>query len=299
MTKSSNTGFPKISIVTPSFNQGKFIEETIMSVIGQGYPNLEYIIIDGGSTDETVDIIKKYEKHLTYWISEKDNGQSHAINKGFAVASGDILGWLNSDDMYMPYTFSYISKLVNIAKAGIYFGNCIHFKENAEGLTSFGSNIVNFHFNSLLTNIDYIIQPSSFWTKQTWREVGNLREDLHYGFDWEWYLRAQTFGINFESVSKCLSMYRFHETHKSSTGGLKRLQELCSVYNLYSKHAEILFRMLIVENINIYSFTNKVIVRTLREFKKPHTYGDILKLLKPKKYSGYTAKEINDLKCMI
>src|ERR1700712_3748647 len=86
------TRLPKISIVTPTFNQGKFIEETILSVIGQGYPNLEYIIIDGGSTDETVEIIKKYEKHLTYWVSEKDKGQSHAINKGFARASGDILG---------------------------------------------------------------------------------------------------------------------------------------------------------------------------------------------------------------
>ena len=93
---------PKISTVTPSFNQGKFLEKTILSVLEQGYPNLEYIIIDGGSSDESVDIIKKYADRLNYWVSEADRGQSHAINKGFERATGEIFGWLNSDDWYHP-----------------------------------------------------------------------------------------------------------------------------------------------------------------------------------------------------
>ena len=93
------TDFPKITIVTPSYNQGEYIEETILSVITQNYPNLEYIIIDGGSTDNSVEIIRKYEKHITYWVSEKDNGQSHAINKGFDLATGELGMWLCSDDL--------------------------------------------------------------------------------------------------------------------------------------------------------------------------------------------------------
>ncbi len=92
--------YPKISIVTPSFNHAQFLEETILSVITQNYPNLEYVIIDGGSTDGSVDIIKKYEKHLTYWVSEPDNGHGDALNKGFAKSTGEIMAWINSDDKY-------------------------------------------------------------------------------------------------------------------------------------------------------------------------------------------------------
>src|SRR5262249_45830023 len=106
---SDGRNWPRISIVTPSYNQGRYIEETIRSVLLQGYPNLEYIIIDGGSTDETIEIIERYHDGLTFWSSEPDNGQSHALNKGFARATGQILAWINSDDMYLPGAFARIA----------------------------------------------------------------------------------------------------------------------------------------------------------------------------------------------
>ena len=108
--------FDKISIVTPSYNQGRFLEQTILSVIGQQYPNLEYIVMDGGSTDNSVEIIKKYESQLTHWESEKDRGQAHALNKGFAMATGTIYGWINSDDFYLPGTLSFVAEQFDPSK---------------------------------------------------------------------------------------------------------------------------------------------------------------------------------------
>jgi glycosyltransferase involved in cell wall biosynthesis len=123
---------PKITVVTPSYNQAQFLEQTILSVIGQEYPNLEYILMDGGSKDGSVEIIKKYEQHFTYWQSEKDNGQGAAINAGFAKATGDILCWLNSDDLFMPGTLLKIGRMFqNISEPTVIFGNCLHFHENS------------------------------------------------------------------------------------------------------------------------------------------------------------------------
>ena len=108
-----NLNYPKISIVTPSFNQGEYLEETICSILGQNYPNLEYIIVDGGSTDNSVEIIKKYEHRLAWWCSEKDNGHGHALNKGLGKCTGDIMAWLNSDDKYFPWTLYTVAEIFN------------------------------------------------------------------------------------------------------------------------------------------------------------------------------------------
>ena len=119
-----NNQYPKISIITPSYNQGQFLEETICSVLDQGYPSLEYIVIDGGSTDNSGEIIQKYAPHLAYWVSEKDSGQVEAIQKGFDRATGDVVAWLNSDDVYMPGTLDKIGAAFHDMDTAFVYGNC-------------------------------------------------------------------------------------------------------------------------------------------------------------------------------
>lgn len=284
--------YPKITVVTPSYNQGQFLEETILSVIGQGYPNLEYIIMDGGSTDNSVEIIKKYEDYITYWVSEKDAGQSNAINKGFERATGDILAWLNSDDMYMPGVLNYIAqKITDVKQMSIHFGNCIHIEERESQLKTYGSDVSKYHKLSLEL-FDYIIQPSTFWTKTAWDKVGTLREDLHFVFDWEWFLRAKKNNVLFVPNNKAISLYRIHSQHKSGTGGDKRIKELLSVYNEYHSIYKDLFEKISTETLSIYSIKYRIVNKLFRLLKKDNSYVAILKFIKRKKYHNYSNQEI-------
>jgi glycosyltransferase involved in cell wall biosynthesis len=211
--------WPRISIVTPSYNQGQFIEETIRSVLLQGYPDLEYIIIDGASTDNSIEIIKKYEPCLTYWVSEPDHGQSHAINKGFQHASGEILAWLNSDDIYLPAAFWTIGNAVKRCREkdskwnGWFTGGCIY------------ENLVTQERKQLipaqppddpLRRLSWRCpQRSSFWTKACWEVVGGVPEDLHFVFDTEFFLRLVFSGYKPEVLSEILAVGRLHERCKT------------------------------------------------------------------------------------
>ncbi len=225
---------PKISVITPSYNQGQFIEQTILSVISQQYPNLEYILMDGGSDDETVEIIRKYGEYFTHWQSQKDNGQASAINAGFKMATGDILCWINSDDMYMPGVFTRIAaQFRQTENPTIIFGNCLHFNDKTEKTR--GSNVARAHSKYTLSLCDYIIQPSSFWNKQAWELTGQLNESLTYAFDWDWFIRASRAGTAFLPVQEYLSLYRIHEAHKSGKGAAKRVEELQKIVSLYNE----------------------------------------------------------------
>jgi len=218
---------PKITVVTPSYNQGAYLEQTIASVLGQRYENLEYMIIDGGSTDDSAEIIRRYESQLAYWVSEKDSGQAQAINKGFARATGDILCWLNSDDFLLPGVLHHVARHLSAGDDLIY-GDCLSFAEQGHRARV---NRPPAHDLEWLKVVDYVVQPSSFWKRSLWEKTGPLNEDLHYAFDWDWYLRASALG-NVRKVDRIFSAYRFHDAHKSSHGGVKRAQEIVDVAKL-------------------------------------------------------------------
>ncbi len=232
------TTYPKISVITPSYNQAQFLEDTILSVLGQEYPNLEYIVMDGGSNDGSREIIERYADRITYWQCQPDNGQADAINQGFSRATGDILGWLNSDDMYLPGTLHHIARqFEGVNRPTIMFGNSVHIFEEHTGI--FGSKVEEKHAMYDLDLVDYIIQPSSFWNRETWKTNGPLNEEMHFGFDWAWFIEAERAGVDFRPLRRYLSIYRKHDAHKSGTGGEKREQELLKLYETYNTPAQV------------------------------------------------------------
>lgn len=212
---------PKITIVTPSFNQGSFIEKTILSVINQDYPAIEFIIIDGGSTDNTLDIIRKYGDHITYWVSEEDGGQANAINKGLQRATGELFNWLNSDDYLEPGALKAIGEAYLADPGKKIFCGYTHCFYQQSGETSH-----TYRMGTRPTVSETILhvemnQPGSFYSTAAVRELGNLNESLHYVFDGElWFRFLCRYGL--EAVghtSKMIAHFRLHQSSKSVEKG--------------------------------------------------------------------------------
>lgn len=207
--------WPKISIVTPSYNQGQFLEETIRSVLLQNYPNLEYIIMDGGSTDNSIEIIKKYEPWLTYWVGEKDNGQSDAILRGFEKSSGEIIAWLNSDDYYLPDSLFKVARFfckhpeINLAIGGYEW-----VKEDGRIVTKYYPCLQD--FESLLCIGQRFGQMACFWKKSAFFELGGFDLNLKFCFDYDMFLRFQRQELP-GVIDNILAAYRDHNATKSST----------------------------------------------------------------------------------
>lgn len=176
-----------ITIITPSYNQAEYIEQTIDSVLSQNYTNLEYMIIDGGSTDQSVEIIKKYEKHLSYWVSESDQGQSHAINKGLKHAQGDVINWLNSDDFLEPGSLKLIGETFENPKIKVLCGKSRKFSEQ----TVFISKGTEVYPQNLAKTIGWarIDQPETWFRRSAFEVVGSIDQRLHYLMDREWWIR--------------------------------------------------------------------------------------------------------------
>lgn len=212
------------SIVTPSFNQGRFIESTIRSVLEQDYPHVEYMILDGGSKDGTVDIIRRYEKRLAYWVSEPDRGQTDAINKGFARAKGDILMWLNSDDLLLPGSLSKVARIFRKhSDVSIVHGDAKVIDETGQGTGKAQSG--PFSLESLITGRGpFMIQPASFFRKQVIRGIGPLDVSLRYAMDYQLWLLAG-YRFRFHHLPEPLAAFRDHPGTKRSEVGTRYSEE--------------------------------------------------------------------------
>ena len=211
---------PKISIVTPSYNQGQFLEETIQSVFNQDYPNIEYIIMDGGSTDNSVDIIKKYEDRITCWVSESDKGQSHAINKGFRKCTGNIITWINSDDVYMPKAFNIVGKYFkDNPEVDIVYGDQTDIDE--KGATFRALRSMSFNRLALLSRGATISQPNAFFRRKILEEIGYIDESLQWTMDYEFFLRVAFAGYHIRHIPATLAKFRYHRNSKTVSGKME------------------------------------------------------------------------------
>ena len=224
---------PKISIVTPSFNQGQYLEQTIQSVLEQNYPNLEYIIVDGGSTDQSVEIIRKYAPQLSWWVSEKDQGQSHAINKGFARATGDIYAFINSDDYFLPGVIAAIAE--SFTKGSPWVVGWSRYLD-PEG-TDWPYPVMAHTEPADWFAKNPIPQQSSFWSGDLHRQLGLFRQDLHYSFDYEYWMRLRFKAkVHPHILHRCLAVFRLHGASKTISQNTRFISEDRSIWKQYLGH---------------------------------------------------------------
>ncbi|HKX30507.1 MAG TPA: glycosyltransferase family 2 protein [Blastocatellia bacterium] len=207
--------WPRISVITPSYNQDAFLEQTIRSVLLQRYPNLEYIVVDGGSTDRSREIIQKYSPWLSYWVSEPDRGQSHAINKGLARATGQILCWLNSDDYYLPGALAAVGEILADGE-GNYAAVAHCLKIYADGRPP---SVLEGRYENRRRLLQYwkgyqMHQPSIFWRREIFEKVGLLDEDLHQILDFDYWTRISRYA-DFINVDRILSCCNYHAAAKT------------------------------------------------------------------------------------
>ncbi len=230
--------WPRITVVTPSYNQAEFLEATLRSVLLQGYPNLEYIVIDGGSQDGSVEILQRYAPWLAYWTSEPDRGQSHAINKGFARSTGEIQAWLNSDDTYYPGALARVARTMATRPCDILIGamDKVEVGPGYERLvkTSTPDQGTPLHPIAIFANgrrADFhFIQPPMFWRAELWAKTDGLDERYHYAMDTEWCSRAIVAGARVDTTSDVLARFVLHHGSKSQDFHHRQLEERALMY---------------------------------------------------------------------
>lgn len=222
----------RISVITPSFNQGHFIEQTIRSVLDQEYPNLELIVVDGGSTDQTLDILQAYRDRIT-WVSEKDRGQSDAINKGLRMATGEILTYLNSDDLLLPGSLTAVAEYFSTnPKVEWVTGYCrnIDATNNAvqSSVTAYKNFLLRHYRYSILIGINFISQMSTFWRRSAMESIGYFDEQAHLVMDYDYWLRLSKRGAP-GLLRQELSAFRLHADSKSTLRMVQQFRESARV----------------------------------------------------------------------
>lgn len=206
---------PRISIITPAFKQAEYVERTLKSVLDQRYPNLEYFVQDGGSLDGTIDILRHHENMLLGWESKPDNGQSHAINLGFARTSGEIMAWLNSDDLLLPGTLAHVARFFDEhPEVDVVYGHRILIDENDREV---GRWVLPKHDDEVLSWADYVPQETLFWRRRIWDKVGGrVDESFRFAMDWDLLVRFREAGARFYRLPRFLGAFRVHAQQKTS-----------------------------------------------------------------------------------
>jgi glycosyltransferase involved in cell wall biosynthesis len=228
---------PRISVITPSFNQAGFIKQAILSVIDQGYPNLEYIIIDGGSTDGSVEVIRKFANRIAYWVSEKDRGQAHAINKGVQRATGDIIAYLNSDDYYLDGALARVADCFSHhPDVDLWHGRCRVVDQDGMKVGERTGSITRYDEILDLWDVWWnkrnFVQPEVFWSKRIGDKIGPFREDLFWVMDYEYWLRLLGAGGRVGFIDAELAAFRLQPNQKS-TQPERAAEELLQVVRPY------------------------------------------------------------------
>ena len=272
---------PRITIVTPSFNQAAFLEQTIDSVLSQGYPNLEYIIMDGGSTDGSIDVIRRHEKHLAYWVSEKDRGPADALSKGFSRATGEILAYLNSDDIYAPGCLKAIAEVLSDSAVDVAYGNM--YWVDGDGSVIGEQRQTPFLPMAYLYGGATLQQPATFWKRELYLQCGEIDVSYQFAYDTDLFVRFALRGARFKHVNRFVASFRIHSQSKSSNEFdlcSRELQRLRQAYLPFPFH----------------SFRARC-VRAMATVKRSYWYaaqGDLLWLLRriPDRIRARNAQEI-------
>jgi glycosyltransferase involved in cell wall biosynthesis len=229
----STTG-PLVSIVTPSFNTGRYIGDAVRSVLSQDYPNIEYLVMDGGSSDSTVEVLKSMGPRV-HWVSEKDRGQSDAINKGFARAKGTIFGWLNSDDTYAPGAVSAaVEFLWSHPEVDAVYGDANFTDANGKVIAPC-VHVEPFREQRLLHYTDFIVQPTVFFRRSAFEAVGGVDTGLHWCMDYDLWLKMVDRGLKIAYLPRHMADFRWLADNKTATGDWGRLREIEKVVARYAE----------------------------------------------------------------